>query len=149
MQSRDYRDVMSGAALLVLGCAITIYSLVTYPIGSITRMGPGMFPAVLGGILGVLGCVIGIPAWFRSGEMPEIALRQLVIVLLSIGAFTILLEPFGVVPAVTALTVGAVLADDEVSVKGALILVAIMALTTVLLFQKLLGVPFQAFRWPL
>jgi hypothetical protein len=108
-----------------------------------------MFPVVLGGILGFLGCLIGIPAWFRSGEMPEIALRQLVIVLLSIGAFAILLEPFGVVPAVTVLTVGAVLADDEVSVKGALLLVVIMALTTVLLFQKLLGVPFQAFSWPL
>jgi hypothetical protein len=149
MQLRDYRDVMSGAALLVLGCLITIYSLFNYPLGSVTQMGPGMFPVVLGGILGFLGCLIGIPAWFRSGEMPEIALRQLVIVLLSIGAFAILLEPFGVVPAVTVLTVGAVLADDEVSVKGALLLVVIMALTTVLLFQKLLGVPFQAFSWPL
>jgi hypothetical protein len=149
MHARDYRDLISGAALLVLGCAVSLYSLLTYSTGTITQMGPGMFPAALGAVLGVLGAVIAVPAWFRSGEVPEIAIRPLVVVLVSIGAFALLLEPFGVVPAVVVLTVGAVLADDQVGVKGAAILSLGMAATTVLLFQKLLGVPFQAFRWPL
>ncbi|MGV6875635.1 tripartite tricarboxylate transporter TctB family protein [Pseudochelatococcus sp. B33] len=149
MQQRDYTDVIAGGVLALLGGAISLYAILLFPVGTVRQMGPGMFPAALGAILALLGLSIAAPAWFRSGELPEIAWKPLIVVFLSIAAFTILLEPFGVVPAVIVLTIGAVLADDEIGVVGCLLLAAGMSITTVILFQHILGVPFQAFRWPL
>jgi hypothetical protein len=54
-----------------------------------------------------------------------------------------------VVPAVVLLSFGVILADNQLGLKGATILAVSMATVTYLLFGELLGVPFQAFRWPL
>ena len=149
MRARDYRDVITGAALFVVGAVIAVYSLITYPVGTLTRMGPGLFPTSLGALLAALGLVIGVPAWFRSGGMPEIHVRPLVVIIGSILLFVIVLNLFGVVPAVIALTIGAVLADDQLGFKQTAILALVMAAATELLFRVLLGVPYQPFRWPL
>ncbi|MGQ7793621.1 tripartite tricarboxylate transporter TctB family protein [Faunimonas sp. B44] len=141
--------MITGVSLFVFGCAVSLFSYFEYAIGTLTRMGPGMFPTALGLILSALGALIAVPAWFRAGEVPKIALRPLIVILVSLSIFAFMLQPFGIVPAVVVLTLGAILADDQVGIRGAVALAAGMAVTTVILFQQLLGVPFQAFRWPL
>jgi hypothetical protein len=55
MLSRDYRDIVGGLLLVVLGLGFSWYAAEHYDLGSLRRMGPGMFPTVLGVALACLG----------------------------------------------------------------------------------------------
>ena len=55
MQKRDLKDILAGAVLIALGLPGAAYALATLPLGTLRRMGPGMFPAALGLILALFG----------------------------------------------------------------------------------------------
>ena len=62
-------DLISGLLFIAFGlwfCGSSVYGL---KIGNAFRMGPGFFPAVLGGLLALLGLVIVISG-LRSDEAP-------------------------------------------------------------------------------
>ena len=148
MKTRDSRDLTSGVALFALGAAVVAYSLAEYPVGTLTRMGPGMFPVALGAILVGLGLVIGVPALFRPGDFPDVHLRQMFVIIGAIFGFGFALPYIGVIPSVILLTAALVLADNQLGVVATLALSIGMAVVTYLLFDTLLAVPFQAYRWP-
>lgn len=96
MKNKDLRDVVGGFGLMALGLFVAFYAQ-RYDFGSLTRMGPGYFPVVLGIILAVLGFLIALPAFFRPGEKIQIDWRPLFFVLGSLVAFSILLKLLGIV----------------------------------------------------
>ena len=51
------RDFYAGGLMTLLGAAVTLDSM-TYSLGSLTHMGPGMFPLMLGVTLTVVGVLI-------------------------------------------------------------------------------------------
>ena len=57
MRIKNGKDFWAGVMFVGLGFAFMLGSL-NYPIGSATRMGPGYFPAVLGGLLALIGAGI-------------------------------------------------------------------------------------------
>ncbi len=59
------RDYIAGALVIVIGAGASILGA-RYQIGSLTRMGPGFFPAALGVILGLLGALIILTAAIGS-----------------------------------------------------------------------------------
>lgn len=148
MQTRDYRDMIGGLLLICIGGFAIIYSLASLRIGSISRMGPGMIPMLLGIILASLGLAISLPAFFRSGEMPKIETRSLFAVIVAMLAFALLLRPFGIVPAVIALTVIASQADAKLSPLGLAITAICLTATAVLVFKVGLGIPLALVSWP-
>jgi hypothetical protein len=101
---RDYQDLASGVILAAIGLAVAIYATASYEIGSLRHMGPGFFPAVLGSFLALLGLVIALPAWARTGHAVRIAWKEAGAVLVAILVFASGLERLGLVP-VTAVTV--------------------------------------------
>lgn len=96
---RDLQDLGWGVALALLGVAVAAYSLAHYEFGTLRRMGPGFFPTVLGGVLGVLGAAIALPA-LRPRELPAPAplfWREALTVAGALALFGILLHPAGIV----------------------------------------------------
>src|SRR5665213_1330636 len=69
------RDFYAGGLMTLLGAAVTLDST-TYTLGTLTHMGPGMFPLMLGitltfvGVL-ILGTAVASPLGNNERIMPE------------------------------------------------------------------------------
>jgi hypothetical protein len=149
MLDRDYRDVIGGGVLVLLGALVMLYATTELQVGSLSRMGPGLFPAALGGILCVFGMIVAVPALFREGSPVTIELRPFFFVLASILVFGLMVHPFGIAPAVIAMVLISTLSEGRMSWPGALLLAAILAGIAVLVFNVALDIPIEAVRWPL
>ena len=65
---RFRRDFCAGGLMILFGSVAAVYGP-TYRVGTLTRMGPGFMPTVLGIILIFLGVLIAgfrIPRWCRG-----------------------------------------------------------------------------------
>jgi hypothetical protein len=146
------RDFYAGGLMTLLGAAVTLDSL-TYTLGSLTHMGPGMFPLMLGITLTFVGMLIlgtalatplgdderilpEKPEWFAWG-----------CILAGPIAFIILGEFFGLVPATFACVFIPALGDRTATLKGSAILAAGVTVFGVALFSYVLKIPFPLFRW--
>lgn len=148
MASRDYRDIIGGSALIVVGGAAALIAAATMRFGTLTSMGPGMFPAALGGLLACFGVGIIVPALFRSGDLPTIEWRPLIAVLAAMLSFALLVTPFGMVPAIVVMTLIASTADGKLKPLQLLILIIALSMAATLIFQIALGLQLHAFKWP-
>lgn len=148
MLSRDYTDIIGGGLLIVTGLGFSAYAYANYDLGSIVRMGPGMFPACLGVVLAVFGALQAIPAFFRTGTMPDIRLWSPLFVLGSIAIFAMLIRPFGLIPAIIALIIVSSGAELRIRPVSTAILTVVMCVASWLIFRVGLGVPLAMFRWP-
>lgn len=148
MPARDYRDILSGIVLILIGTFATVHALNTLSIGAISNMGPGMFPAALGVALAGLGILILIPAIFRAGEKLSVDVRSLLAICLAILAFTVMVRPFGLIPAVIVLTLIVSRADSKLSPIGTVILAVCLAVSATLVFRAGLGMPIATIAWP-
>jgi putative tricarboxylic transport membrane protein len=118
-----------------------------YRFGTAARMGPGFFPTLLGGVLGLLGLSLIVPAFVRDGEaFPRLHLRPMLVLLASIVVFALLLKPLGFVLASLALMIiGGFASPDLRFVESIAVAVALTAFS-VGVFVYLLGLPFTL--WP-
>jgi hypothetical protein len=148
LANRDYGDLASGAALVVAGVLIASYASATMELGTVSRMGPGMFPAALGVILATLGALIFVPALFTAGTPPDIDWRTMAAVSVSMLAFALLIRPFGLVPAIVALVAIASLADGKLGLKGIALVSGGLSLASWLIFSVGLELQLPAFAWP-
>lgn len=144
----DYRDLAAGGLLVVLGLSAAVYAMANYPAGALRRMGPGMFPMILGYLLAGLGALIALPALFRGGDLPAPDWRPLVAILIGITVFAVIVERFGMVPAIIGLTACVVFADGRPGAFRTLVLACGLAAIAVVVFQLALDIPLPAYRWP-
>jgi hypothetical protein len=148
MYSRDYRDIIGGALLIILGLWAGFHAMSTFDLGTPSRMGPGMFPASLGFLLAGLGALIALSALFRSGPRITVHWRPMIFIMLGVWAFAIIVVPFGMVPAIVVLTIAAVLADTKIGIIGTAILAVALSVLAYLIFRVGLGIVLEPFRWP-
>jgi hypothetical protein len=148
MYTRDYRDLIGGGLLLLLGLFVGVHSLTSYDIGTLRHMGPGMFPAWLGFLLAGIGAVILVLGLFRPGERIEPNYRQFFAVILGVLIFAVTVGTFGMIPAVVLLTFAAVLADDKLGAVEAVILAIVLSVLALVIFRVGLRIPLQTFAWP-
>lgn len=148
MPSRDYRDLTGGLLLLVGGLAFAWYAAGHYELGTLRRMGPGMFPMALGFILAAFGLVLMVPALLRPGAMPETRLWSPLFVLAGVAGFAILIRPFGLIPAILAVTIISSLAELRIYPKSLVLLCLALCGIAYLVFRVGLGLPLPMFRWP-
>jgi hypothetical protein len=111
-------------------------------------MGPGGFPAILGGILFLLGAIILVPALRREGEIPVFAIRPAIAVLGAGFVFAFTLEWIGLVPATFVLVILAAAGDTKLNIRAKLILAAILCIMAFLIFKAGLSLPIVTVRWP-
>ena len=63
-------------------------------------------------------------------------------------AFWLLLEPFGLLPGIAALTIISSRADGKLSPLGAVVMTAIVAAIATLIFSVALQLPMKILAWP-
>lgn len=148
MYAKDYKDIWGGAALVLIGGGAAIYAITHLRLGTVSAMGPGMFPAAIGIIIATLGLFILVPAFFRAGPEIEIDIRSALTILASVLAFAVLVRPFGIIPAITAQVFIASLAGTKLSLLGVLIQGACLALGATALFRYGLNVALTPVAWP-
>jgi hypothetical protein len=148
MLSRDYRDIVGGILLAVLGLAFSSYAAANYELGTLRRMGPGMFPTSLGIVLAAFGLVIAVPAFFRSGKRPEVRIWTPIFVLAGVAAFAITIIPFGLIPAVLCVVVISSFAELRIKPFSLSILSTALCIIAWLVFRVGLGLPVAMFWWP-
>lgn len=148
MRRVDYRDLIGGGLIVLAGAGAMYHSLTAFNIGTLARMGPGYFPALVSGLFILCGIAIIIPALMRAGPMPVIEFRPLLWISLSTLAFAMILVPFGLVPAIIVQTILAGISDCKLTWKGSLALAGIVAIGATLIFKVGLGLAIPAFSWP-
>ena len=146
------RDFYAGGLMTLLGAAVTLDSL-TYTLGTLTHMGPGMFPLMLGvaltfvGVL-ILGTAVATPLGEDERILPEKPeWFAWACILAGPILFIILGELFGLVPATFACVFVPALGDKDSTLKGSAILAAGVTFFGVLLFSYVLKIPFPMFKW--
>jgi hypothetical protein len=102
MQHAGIKDILSG--LIFLGIAAAFgYAAAGYPLGTALRMGPGYFPLVLAGLLGVLGLAIiakGITAAAAEGEIGPVPWRGVILITGALVFFGATIKGIGLGPGV-------------------------------------------------
>jgi len=143
---RSQKDFWCGAIFVAIGVAFMVVAS-EYRMGTAARMGPGFFPTLLGGLLTALGLSLAGPALIRDGEaFPRLHVRPMVMLLASIGAFGLLLVPFGFVAAAIVLTIVGGFADPDLRLVESVGLSLLLTAFSVVVFVLLLGLPFNL--WP-
>jgi len=145
---KDYQDLIAGGLLIVLGLAAAFYATAHYPLGTVSRMGPGMFPMAIGYLMAILGVFIALPAFTRGGTLPLPEFRPLFFVMASVLVFAITIETLGMVPAIFLVIGLGVLADNKLGVIGTLLLGTGVSIGAYLIFKMGLGIPLYPFIWP-
>jgi len=144
------RDYYGGALMLAIGLAAIVQGR-QYPIGTLSRMGPGYFPVALGAILAFTGLAIVVSARFASRQVEEKALpaewRGWFCIGLSIVAFVVLGKHGGLVPATFAVVFISALADRQNTILAAAVLALATVAICIVVFWWALQMNFALFGW--
>jgi Tripartite tricarboxylate transporter TctB family len=139
---RSPKDFWTGVIYLVLGGA-AVFLAWEYGMGSATRMGPGYFPSVLGGLLLVFGVIAVIRSFMQDGEpIGGFAWKAAALVIGGTLLFGFLMRTAGLVIAILVLVLVTAAASSKFrfewkAVAGLILLIAFCSLV----FVKALGVP--------
>jgi hypothetical protein len=158
---KKYKKDYYGGLLMVLIGLGSIYGGMNYQIGSLSHMGPGFFPAAVGGLLVLTGLLIAIGGKTNKSEddedggthvpsshptgMPDI--RGSICIIAGILAFIFLGEYGGLLPATFAITFISALGDRKNTVKQAVILSLGMVVIAVVVFWWGLQLQLPLFQW--
>lgn len=136
---------LSGVMFLGIG-AVAIYMAQDYPMGSALRMGPGYFPIVLGGIMGLFGIYELILGLMKPDPVKgNWSLRALVILPISAVVFGLLMERAGFVLALIVLVFVAAASSREFKFIEVAISAVLLTAASVGLFIYGLGLPYPLF----
>jgi len=138
----------AAAALVVVALGVFVIAVGwSYPMGTLARMGPGYFPVLLGGVLGLIGIGLFFEVLRTTPGKLVFPLRPFVAVMGGIIAFAVLAERAGLVPAIWALVFLSVMGEKPVRIWNALGISVFMSLVGVFVFVKGLGIPLSMFWW--
>lgn len=143
MKIKSPRDFWAGLMFLGFGLFAAIWAVANYQMGSAVRMGPAYFPAVLGGLLAVLGLVVLIESLTIEGPaVAKINLRPLFLISAGCVVYGYLMKPLGLVLATAALVFIAAFGGHEFKWKEVTILYVVLIVFSILVFVKGLTLPF-------
>lgn len=134
-------------ALGLLG-AFLLWHARGYPMGTIVRVGPGVFPFAVGSGLMLLSVLLCLEALRRAEPVALPPPAAFVLIMAGLGAWALMVERVGFVPATLTLVVLASLASRPVRPFQVLALGLGLAGFGYVVFLHLLGIPLTPFgRW--
>lgn len=156
-QRSRYGDYIGAVMLVTLGAAIAIVGS-GYGVGTLTTMGPGFIPTGLGVSLAIVGVLLGLtaapdapkkahPVNEARQSLSVIDWRAWVCIIGGVGAFILLGEHTGFVPASFVSVFICALGDRKNSVRDAALLAAVLVLTGYIIFIWGLKLQFEPFMW--
>ena len=146
MRIRSPKDFWAGLIFIAIGAAFILLAS-QYRLGTMHRMGPAMFPILVGALLAVLGAIIALRSFVLAGEpVPRFYARPIGVSLLAIVLFGVALQWLGLVAAVAVLVLVGAYAAREVRPLETVALAAVMIVFSVAVFVWLLGLPLPL--WP-
>ncbi|MBC7452946.1 MAG: tripartite tricarboxylate transporter TctB family protein [Massilia sp.] len=139
------KDFWTGIIFLLFGLAAVIIGQ-DYPMGTAGRMGPAYFPTILGSLLAMIGLSAVIRSCVRPGDaIGKFHMREIVLILSSILLFGVLMRGAGLVIAVLVLVLLSAYASPKFTWKASLLIALGLAVFSVVVFVKLLGLPMPIF----
>lgn len=153
MQELKSRDMIAGILLILTGLIWAGYAVAHYELGSLRRLGPGMFPTALGILLAGFGAAILVQALRIKAAivMPRVSGRTLgqgAIILGSIISFALVLPRFGLLPAVAVLSLIATIAGPPRSMKSRILLALVLCTMAWAIFSLGLRMTTPLWHWP-
>ncbi len=138
---KDQRDFWSGILFIAFGCA-GLWIGRDYPVGTLTRMGPGFFPMMMCVALLGIGLFLAARSLVVAGEpLERTALWPQLLILAAIVAFGLLIERVGLAVAVIAVAAVSGIAAQGLRWFELIALCLAMAAVSIALFVYLLGQP--------
>lgn len=116
------REFYAGAIYLAFGLAGLWFGW-NYPMGTAGRMGAGYFPKVLAGglvVLGILALVRGVR--IVGAPLDPIRLKPFLLIVSACSLFGLLIEPVGMIGALSVLILLAAMASQEFRWSGSALL---------------------------
>ena len=111
------------------------------------RMGPGLFPTLVGVLLVGLGLIIASRAFVIDGPpVPRFHARPIIVSLVAIALFGVALAHLGLIAAVAAVVLVGALASRESRLLETIGLVVVLMVFSAAVFVWLLGLPIPL--WP-
>lgn len=143
---RNPKDFYAGLLFASFGVAALVLSG-SYALGTAARMGPGYFPRALGTLIIGLGAVLCLRGFRSTAELQSSwHWRPLLIVLASIGLFSLTAQWLGLAVSSLALVFVSSLASHEFRWKEALVSGLVLGIASVAIFVVGLGMPLPV--WP-
>ena len=147
MRITSPRNFWAGLMFLAFGLFFAIWAATNYQMGTAVRMGPAYFPAVLGGLLALLGLVVlSMSLTVRGPSVDKFHFRPLLLILVGNIAYGYLMKPLGLVLATGVLVFISAFGGHEFKWKEVTLLYIFLTLFSVLVFVKGLTLPFPL--WP-
>jgi putative tricarboxylic transport membrane protein len=146
LRVRSPKDFWAGLIFIAIGAAFLVLAQ-HYRFGDLHRMGPAMFPAMVGALLAALGLLIALRSLLiEGGPVPRLYLRPIGVTVLAIALFAIALQRLGLIAAIAVLVVVGAYAAREVRPLENLALAAALIAFSVAVFVWLLGLPLPLWR---
>ncbi|MCI5074183.1 tripartite tricarboxylate transporter TctB family protein [Oricola sp.] len=137
-----------GVVIVLFSVVFCVHTATTFELGTFRRVGPGMFPLLLGLAMAALGLGIAILAPDKDRDLPDFSFTSLLFVLGGVACFAALIAPFGLFAAVFASVLVASLAERPVKLVPALMVACVLFAGGWLIFSYALGLSLPMFRWP-
>ena len=134
--------------LIGLGAVLAGYS---YQIGTLANVGPGFFPAFVGGLLVIVGVAIALTPTYEGvlrGEHALPDLRGAVCMIGGLLAFALLGVYGGLVPATFAVVFISAMGDRDNTILQAIYLSIAATVFSVVVFRWGLRLQLPIFTWP-
>jgi len=146
MRIRSPKDFWAGLIFVAIGGAFVLLAQ-RYRLGDLHRMGPAMFPTLVGALLAVLGAVIALRGLVTVGPpVPPFQARPIGISLVAIVLFGVTLQWLGLIAAIAVLVLVGAYAAQDTRLRETVALAAVMIVFSVAVFVWLLGLPLPL--WP-
>lgn len=164
METNPGRDLI-GALLITLLGSVVVWFGVDYRMGTLTRMGAGYVPVVVGSLMILIGFLIGVTAYAARGTRARSGLgavlptppkhgewagpqwRGWACILGGVAAFVILGRYGGLVPATFFAVFISALGDRQNGLRDCLLLATGITIAGVLIFSWGLKLVFPLFAW--
>jgi hypothetical protein len=141
------------AVLFVAIGGIAVYLGMDYGFGSLSEMGPGALPVLLGFVLSIFGIallgqtIIADAASVAMTLIPRQEIRPFLAILAALLAFGLLIDHLGLLPSTAALIGVGWLADRRGRKKELPVLMVTIIAVIVGIFYVGLGIPFRLIDW--
>jgi hypothetical protein len=136
------KDFWSGIIFVAFGVAALVMGR-DYSLGTVSRMGPGYFPRMLGILLIVVGAVSVVRAFFVAREeLPAFSLKPTLLVIGSLSLSAFLMPRAGLIIALVVLMLGSAAASENFRTewKKMVLLTAVTIVFCAIVFVRLLGI---------